>query len=689
LVTQAKNWTFGHPRTQQAELRRVTEVLESAAPALLYGARVWAGICLALYVAFWLQLDNPYWAGVTVAIVCQPSLGASLRKAWYYIVGTTIGAVTIVALTAFFPQNRFGFLVGLALWSAACGFVSTMLRNFAAFAAALAGYTAAIIASGELGATGGASEVVFVLAVTRASDICIGIISAALVLSLTDFGAASRRLSAQLAMISADIVRGLSGAFSRSGPTFEETRSRQRDLGERVAALDRVIDEAIGESSNLRLRSSILQGAVGGLFAALSGWRTAAFQLTQLPFEDRRRDALAILRELPPELQPSEATNWAGNALRARRACVATIRALTAGHDRSPSLRLLADQAAEALIGVGRALDGLLLLNGAFHAVPGKRRQRFYAPDWLPCLVNSARVFVTIGAVELFWVATAWPNGSLSITFASIYVLLFTLQGDQVHATAANFLIGVGITAASAAVIKFAVLPHIETFAGFSLAIGLVLVPAGAVIAWKWRPAIFTFVTIFFVLLLAPENEMVYDTQQFYNVALAMLVGLSAAAIAFRLVPPLSPALRTRRLLFLTSRDLRRLTNRPAAWTARDWTGRMYSRLSAVPAQAGPVERARLFATLSLGTQIIRLHRMGRRLHLQGQVESALQAMTRGDRSDAAEQLTRIDRVLAARPYDAAGALGRIRARGSILAISEALAPGGGFFGAGAADELH
>jgi len=60
----------------------------SAAPALLFGLRLWASICLALYVAFWLQLDNAYWAGTSAAVVCQPQLGASLRKGWFRMVGT-------------------------------------------------------------------------------------------------------------------------------------------------------------------------------------------------------------------------------------------------------------------------------------------------------------------------------------------------------------------------------------------------------------------------------------------------------------------------------------------------------------------------------------------------------------------------------------------------------------------------
>src|ERR1700752_4023986 len=121
---------------------RVTSALRSAAPALLFGLRVWTAVCLALYVAFWLELDNAQWAGTTAAIVCQPTLGASLRRGSFRMIGTVIGAVAILILTACAPQDGFGFLLGLALWGAACGFVATVLRNTTAYAAALAGYTA-------------------------------------------------------------------------------------------------------------------------------------------------------------------------------------------------------------------------------------------------------------------------------------------------------------------------------------------------------------------------------------------------------------------------------------------------------------------------------------------------------------------------------------------------------------------
>jgi len=110
----------------------------------------------------------------------------------------------IVMLTAWFPQNRIGFLVGLAVVGRGLAFAATLFRNFASYAAALAGYTAAIIGADTLGATGGASSEVFMLAVIRASEIWIGILCAGAILALTDSAALKKGLRNVAARINRD-----------------------------------------------------------------------------------------------------------------------------------------------------------------------------------------------------------------------------------------------------------------------------------------------------------------------------------------------------------------------------------------------------------------------------------------------------------------------------------------------------
>jgi uncharacterized membrane protein YccC len=200
----------------------------------------------------------------------------------------------------------------------------------------------------------------------------------------------------------------------------------------------------------------------------------------------------------------------------------------------------------------------------------------------------------------------------------------------------------------------------------------------GAFLVVQWQPAIFTGIVTSFVPLLAPTNPMSYDTQQFHNSALAIVAGVGAGALSFRLLPPLSPAFRTRRLLVLTLRDLRRLARGPTPGTPKDWEGRMYGRFAALPDQAQPLQRSQLMAAFSVGTEIIQLRRICHRFDLSLGLDAALEALVRGDCAMATEKLTEFDAALASRPGAA-----ELRARGLILAISDSLTQHAAYFDAG------
>jgi uncharacterized membrane protein YccC len=305
-------------------------------------------------------------------------------------------------------------------------------------------------------------------------------------------------------------------------------------------------------------------------------------------------------------------------------------------------------------------------------------------PDWLPALVNAGRAFVAIGAVEVFWIVTAWPNGALAITFTAISVIIFAPKADVAYAVAMSFTVGVGLAAVCAAIVAFAGLPNVETFAGFSIVMGLFLVPAGALMAQSWQATMFAALAGNFVPLLAPANQTSYDTMQFYNAALAIVLGCGAAALSFRLLPPLSPALRSRRLLALTLRDLRRHATAAVQRPRDDWENRMYSRLAALPDQADPLQRAQLLAALSVGTDIIRLRHLAPQLGLVSELDSALEALAQGNSVTATAGLTTLDQRLASLGQGNPQTSFVQRARGRVLAICDALVRHQSYFDAGA-----
>jgi uncharacterized membrane protein YccC len=665
----------------------VPDALATAGPPLLFAIRLWASVCLALFIAFWLELDSPYWAGGTAAIVCQPQLGASLRKGWFRMIGTIVGAVVIVVLTACFPQDPVAYLGLLAVWAGLCAFAATVLRNFASYSATLAGATAAIIAAANLGATGGASPDVFLLAIRRASEICIGIACAGVVLAGTDLGGARRRLAAAFADLAAETAGRFARTLVLAGPQIPDTQSDRRELLRRVIALEPAADQTLGESSHVRLHALTLETAVHGLLRALDGWRGVATHLSRLPDQGNRLGE-TILRRIPCELrlagEPGTSGRWMSDPVAPRRACEEALHLLLALPAGTPSLRLLADEAAKILAGLVDALDGLALLVDA----PGRpvRNHHGFRPglsDWLPPLVNAARAFVAIVAVAVFWIATAWPNGASAIVFTAAAVLSLSPRGDVAYGGAIAVAIAVACALPCAAIMKFAMLPAFETFPALCGVLGLFLIPAGFAMARIRQPgaaAVFTTIALILLPLLAPTNEMSYDAAQFYNSALATVAGCGMAALAFALLPPLSPALRTRRLLALALRDLRRLAVARRLPTSADWEGRIFGRLMALPEQADPSGRARLLAALSVGTEIIHLRHFAPRFGAVAEPDAALEAFARGNSEIAIGLLHHIDCDIVSQSDAARPSTTLLRMRGRILVICEALSEHASYF---------
>ena len=107
----------------------------------------------------------------------------------------------------------------------------------------------------------------------------------------------------------------------------------------------------------------------------------------------------------------------------------------------------------------------------------------------------------------------------------------------------------------------------------------------------------------------------------------------------------------------------------------------MYGRFAALPDQAQPLQRSQLMAAFSVGSEIIQLRHIASRLELDAALDSALDALAQGQSAIAVERLASVDKLLASRP---GAALVVLRARGIILAISDALTQHAACFDAGA-----
>src|SRR5215469_11673220 len=91
---------------------------------MAFAVRTWLASVLALFIAFFIQLDEPFWAGLAVWIVAQRIPGMTLSKSFYRILGTVIGTTMGVVLIALFSQTPELFILALALWIGVCTIAS-------------------------------------------------------------------------------------------------------------------------------------------------------------------------------------------------------------------------------------------------------------------------------------------------------------------------------------------------------------------------------------------------------------------------------------------------------------------------------------------------------------------------------------------------------------------------------------
>jgi uncharacterized membrane protein YccC len=94
-----------------------------------FAIRVWLATILALFVSFWLQLEAPSTAAVTVAILAEPTRGQALDKAAFRLIATVVGVIASIVITGIFTQERDLMLAASALWLGLCVFTSYQSRS--------------------------------------------------------------------------------------------------------------------------------------------------------------------------------------------------------------------------------------------------------------------------------------------------------------------------------------------------------------------------------------------------------------------------------------------------------------------------------------------------------------------------------------------------------------------------------
>jgi uncharacterized membrane protein YccC len=502
-------------------VRRMTTFAGFPLPAWTFALRIWAAMMVALYAAFWLELESASSAAVTVGILALQTRGQAYQKAVYRILSTVIGVVASFAIGGIFAQSRELFVLAFAGWLGLCVYVGGFLDGNRAYGAALAGYTAALVAVTQIDSPGS----IFDAGVNRGAAIMVGI--AALALISDGFAAPNLHtdLSGKLAAAQWR-VRALARAILR-GESADPIQSA--NLLREITALRPDITALAAESSDGSARGAAARSAAVALVAEVS----AATALASLP--------AAALSSLRSTL--ADALGGDSHALlprlwqRADRGDAHAYDALFVRHARNLLTEDLQAQDAIEDLRAGRdpARD--------IHA-PIYRSHR-------AAVQNAVRAFLAVVISAILFSLGGWPLAVQGVVLVGVTIAL-SANTPNPTAFAVAAVIAMPVAALLAGATEFLILDGVDQFP--LLAIGRApTVRAAALLLTIPNPRlapIAFLLLVFFPVMLSPTNPQSYNPETFLFFSFLAIASVILLFVLLRTLPA-SDALRRR--WYLTS----------------------------------------------------------------------------------------------------------------------------------------
>ncbi|WP_421698473.1 FUSC family protein [Ancylobacter sp.] len=511
---------------------------------LLFSSRLAVAAIVALALAYWLELQEPQWAILTVYLLTQSSTGAALAKGAFRFLGTILAALYGLAAVKLFSQDPL-LLVGSAMgWTFLCYYGAARARNFTAYGFMLAGFTGLLVIFQGAAAPNAA----WLVALDRVSEISIGIGCATLAGALVMPDHAGTQLRGLMAKSRRALAAHCALALRGASPGARVIDDRNALLPILVK-FDALRSYSRFEAAEMRADPARMDAVTVRFLDVLAQARMLHLRLAEGGLGDRPElapvraaleRAAAVLERgaVAPSLPESRA--GCAELSRLRRDLSALGRRFAqAEHDLPFEARaeavLVCRQAAEMLRGLGLlfvAERAVFRPHPARTAPRGEARHAAHAS----ALLQGARAALGLLVFCALWYATQWDQGLAGITGLAL-MNYQCVNNDDPAKLGWPYLRAVAAACLAAYATMGLIYPWLEGFEALALFLLVVLVPAGLLIGTpRYARAAGTF-TIFYVAAAATGNVFTPDPLAFANFCFALAFGMFVCLMVARLVP--------------------------------------------------------------------------------------------------------------------------------------------------------
>ncbi|WP_448665683.1 FUSC family protein [Serratia plymuthica] len=533
-----------------------------------YALRNSLAMCLSLWVAFVLNLDEPYWALTSAAVVSFPTVGGVISKSIGRIIGSLLGAAASVAIAGHCLNDPWLFTLFIAAWIGLCTYISNHYQNNVSYAFALAGYTAAIIAFGTVNVTD--TQQIFDIAQARVCEVITGILCGGVMMMILPSTSDGEALLTSLRRMQ---LRLLEHAAMLWQPeiTAQMRTSHEGVIGQ-ILTMNLLRIQAFWSHYRLRRQNNVLNymlhqqlrltSVISSLRRMLLNWpdhpANLAAVLDQLLTELRApaTDKYRLARILQ-QIAPQDPTDYRHRAfwLRLRHFCWLYLRC-------------------------SRWLQKLEGATPVSDIQPPRVTSLARHTDSYEAAYNGLRTFLCIIIGCAYWINTQWDAGSSALTLTAISCVLYSSTPSPIHSIT-TLLKAVLLLSVACFVVKFGLMIQIDDFWVFCAFLFPILVTL-QMIKLQNPPyaALWGQLIVFMGSFLTVTNPPSYDYQSFLNDNIGKIVGVLFAGLAFQILRPSSDKRKSRRIIRALRRDFSDQLSKKPQQSESQFESLIYHRVS-------------------------------------------------------------------------------------------------------------
>ncbi|AFJ47375.1 conserved inner membrane protein [Shimwellia blattae DSM 4481 = NBRC 105725] len=495
-------------------------------PQWRYALRNTLAMCMALAIAYGLDLDDPYWAMTSAAVVSFPTVGGVISKSFGRIAGSFLGATAALIIAGHTLNDPWVFLLAMAAWLAVCTWVSSQYQNNVSYAFALAGITASIIAFPGVNLDD--ISQIWVLAQARVCEVIVGILCSGFMMMVLPSASDGNALISSLNTLHARLLEHATLLWRQE--TTESIRAAHEAVISQILTMNLLRIQAFWSHYRFRQHNALLNyllhqqlrltSVTSGLRRMLLNWPDPPARLwpllDQLLAELGRPDTSKYqLARLLAEHLPAAQDDYRCRAFRERLRyfCWAYL-------DSSRWLRHL--EAAP--------------LHDDLRAPRARSLSRH--TDNVEATWGALRTFVVITLTGAWCIGTQWSSAPAALTLAAICCVLYSTSSTPLNSVTL-LLRTLLLLSLFAFGVKFGLMVQITELWQFLLFLFVVVVTMQLLRQQMPRyTSLWAQLIVFMGSFISVSNPPVYDYGTFLNDILAKILGVGMTWIAYSVLAP-------------------------------------------------------------------------------------------------------------------------------------------------------